>query len=390
MFQLRPSQKASWLGYVVAQHLLENYDEAIRILDEFTKVQQNVSAYNIEHSELLMYYAMLLMESGRHEAALDFLTENERSIVDKVNLMEFRGDLSLKMGRSADAEKIYRGLIDRNPENDLYYEKLLESLSIGVGVEGSADEEKLLALFDSLIELYPRALMPRWIPLKKLHGDRFRSYADRYLKQCLRKGVWALFVQLKFLYGDADKAAVLEGLYERYKTDMYTQQSLDGAEGPADPPTVEIYVNHLLAEHYSHVGRVEDALQLIDAQLAHTPTLTEFYALKGKVLYDAGNTLQASRCLDEAQSMDTADRFVNCLATRYMVEAGRFADAEEMAGKFTREGMRSVDNLNEMQCMWYLNTMAGTCLRMHRYADALQKCHEVNKVRLFRYRLSFR
>ena len=42
--------------------------------------------------------------------------------------------------------------------------------------------------------------------------------------------------------------------------------------------------------------------------------------------------------LDEAQSLDTADRYINCKCAKYMLRASRVKEAEEMCQKFTREG----------------------------------------------------
>ena len=40
--------------------------------------------------------------------------------------------------------------------------------------------------------------------------------------------------------------------------------------------------------------------------------------------------------MDEAQSLDTADRFVNCKCTKYLLRANQINTALDVAGKFTR------------------------------------------------------
>ena len=40
--------------------------------------------------------------------------------------------------------------------------------------------------------------------------------------------------------------------------------------------------------------------------------------------------------MDEAQSLDTADRFINCKCVRYMIRNGQLKEAAEIASKFTR------------------------------------------------------
>lgn len=39
LFVLRPTQRASWIGYAMSYHLLKDYDMALRILQEFDKSQ---------------------------------------------------------------------------------------------------------------------------------------------------------------------------------------------------------------------------------------------------------------------------------------------------------------------------------------------------------------
>ena len=40
LLHLRPAQRASWIGYAMAYHLLKDYDMALRILEEFRNTQQ--------------------------------------------------------------------------------------------------------------------------------------------------------------------------------------------------------------------------------------------------------------------------------------------------------------------------------------------------------------
>ena len=50
----------------------------------------------------------------------------------------------------------------------------------------------------------------------------------------------------------------------------------------------------------------------------------------------AGDINAAVYWLDEAQSLDMADRYINSKCAKYMLRAGRIADAELMCSKFTR------------------------------------------------------
>ena len=58
--------------------------------------------------------------------------------------------------------------------------------------------------------------------------------------------------------------------------------------------------------------------------------------MNGCVLQHAGDMGEAVMQLDEAQSLDTADRFMNCWCARYMLKNHMHAEAEQMCAKFTR------------------------------------------------------
>ena len=39
-----------------------------------------------------------------------------------------------------------------------------------------------------------------------------------------------------------------------------------------------------------------------------------------------------------------------------------------------------MENLNEMQCMWFQTECASSYMRLKQYGNALKKCHEVDRV----------
>jgi len=69
---------------------------------------------------------------------------------------------------------------------------------------------------------------------------------------------------------------------------------------------------------------------------------------------------------------------------KYMLLANRVPDAEEMCQKFTREGVSAMENLNEMQCMWFQTECANAFHRMGKFGEALKKCVEIDRVRSFK------
>lgn len=45
-----------------------------------------------------------------------------------------------------------------------------------------------------------------------------------------------------------------------------------------------------------------------------------------------------------------------------------------------QEGAAAVENLNEMQCMWFQTECALAYKDMNKFGEALKKCHEIERV----------
>uniref|UniRef100_A0AAQ6AKR7 N-alpha-acetyltransferase 15, NatA auxiliary subunit a n=1 Tax=Amphiprion ocellaris TaxID=80972 RepID=A0AAQ6AKR7_AMPOC len=373
LLQLRPAQRASWIGYAVAYHLLEDFEMAAKIVEEFRKTQQtSPDKVDYEYSELLLYQNQVLREAGLHKEALDHLNNYEKQICDKLAVEETRGELLLKLERPEEASEVYRRLQERNPENWAYYQGLEKALNI---------EERQKIYEDSWVK-FPKGLVPRRLPLSFLTGEKFRECLDSYLRMNFSKGCPPVFTTLKSLYTVKEKVTIIEELVVGYETclkgcRMFSENGeYDGKE---EPPTTLLWVQYFLAQHFDFIGQPNVALEYINAAIDSTPTLIELFLIKAKIYKHAGNIKEAARWMDEAQALDTADRFINSKCAKYMLKAGLIKEAEEMCSKFTREGTSAVENLNEMQCMWFQTECALAYKAMNKFGDALKKCHEIER-----------
>ena len=154
-----------------------------------------------------------------------------------------------------------------------------------------------------------------------------------------------------------------------------------------ESPTTLLWTYYYLAQHYDFLGDTRVALDYINYAMEHTLTLVELFVCKARIykvtelpgcravvkrvkawrtnliFYNdvivfylmffsltyynkssllpnfrqhAGNISEAVKCLDEAQSLDTADRYINSKCAKYMLRANMVSEAEAMCGKFTR------------------------------------------------------
>ncbi|XP_076665580.1 N-alpha-acetyltransferase 15/16 isoform X2 [Andrena cerasifolii] len=373
LFMLRPTQRASWIGFAISYHLLKDYEMALKILDTFRN--SPMICYDYEHSELLLYQNMVIQESGEAEQALKHLDKYSDQICDKVTVKETYGKLRLQLEQYAEAAQVYKDLLNINPENTTYYARLAEA-------ERHANPDETLAMLQRYEELFPRALAPRRLQLNYAGGDEFKSLVDRYLRRGLHKGVPPLFVNLRSLYSDQPKVDIIQSLVLQYKEALkvhghFSDQETENQQ--REPASALLWTYYYLAQHYDHLGLTEKALNEIDAAIEHTPTLIELFVTKGRIYKHAGNVQEAYKWLDEAQGLDTADRYINSKCAKYMLRANLIKEAEETCGKFTREGVLAMENLNEMQCMWIQTEAANAYKRLGKYGEALKKCHEVDR-----------
>jgi len=368
---LRPGQRASWIGYAMAYHLLKEHEMAIKILEEFRKTQP-VKPFDYEHSEMLLYQNMVFMDAEMYKEALEHLDTFDKQIVDRLSLKETKAKILLKLGRREEAEAIYREQLDRNPENWDYYAGLEDAVA-------ASSEENQLVIYAEAQKKFPRALAPKRLPLNFATGEKFRSLADSLMRQALHKGIPPLFVNMRSLYTDPEKVKILEEITLSYAENLKENEKFAKDDEEMESPTALLWTYYYLAQHFDLLGQSERAMHFINTALDHTCTLIELFLVKARIYKHAGDIHEAVKCLDEAQSLDTADRYINSKCAKYMLRAGMIKEAEEMCSKFTREGVSAMENLNEMQCMWFQTESASAYQGLGRLGDALKKCHEIDR-----------
>ena len=202
-----------------------------------------------------------------------------------------------------------------------------------------ASVDERIEFYKKYTEKYPRSDVPRKAPLVFLSGDTFKQSIDKYMQRAFHKGVPPLFKELKYLYKDASKVKTIEELMLAYvenltKSNYFSADTASGTE--QEPPTTLLWVYYYLAQHFDYLNQTEKALSYINIAIDYTPTLVELYMIKGKIYKHAGNFYEAVKWMDEAQSLDTADRFVNYKCSKYMLRADMIKEAQDIASKFTR------------------------------------------------------
>ncbi|VVC97607.1 unnamed protein product [Leptidea sinapis] len=152
-----------------------------------------------------------------------------------------------------------------------------------------------------------KAIAPRRLQLTEAQSQPiFEKLVDEYLRHGLHKGIPPLFVDLRSLYVDQFKADTIEKLILQYVENLSKNDKFSSSpDEERQPASALLWTYYFAAQHFDYKMDTARALTY--------------------------------QMLEEAQAMDTADRYVNSKCARYMLRAGHIKRAEEMCAKFTRE-----------------------------------------------------
>jgi N-alpha-acetyltransferase 15/16, NatA auxiliary subunit len=160
-------------------------------------------------------------------------------------------------------------------------------------------------------------------------GETFKKLVEPYITHGLTKGIPSLFADLKSLYVNKEKQAII-------KTVVETAREEYAKDSPSIEPTNYLWTLYFLTQHYSCISQPIKALSLLDIALTHTPTLPELHMCKARVLKRSGDLFGAARCLNDAQLLDGQDQFLNTKCGKYLLRAGMIEEVNMIFAMFTK------------------------------------------------------
>jgi tetratricopeptide (TPR) repeat protein len=376
MMQERPQLRQNWTALAVAYHLSGNYAEAENILKTYEEtLKQPPPKSDLEHSEATLYKNMIIYESGDIERALTHLNEVVKKSLDRSAALELKAKYLLELGRKEEAEKAYRVLLSRNSEYRAYFDGLEKAL--GLDQSNDADIEKLNELYQSYATKNARNDASRRIPLEFLQGEAFKTQADQYLRGKLNKGVPSTFPNIKSLYRDDEKKAVIEELVLGYASDKKTNGSTEDESNGDTSNRFEQSVLYFLAQHYNYVRSrdLQKAMQYIDKLLEMDAKSVDYNQTKARIYKHAGNIQKAAETINHARELEKGDRYINTKCAKYQLRNNENETALNTMSKFTRNETVGgpLGDLHDMQCMWYLLEDGEAYLRQTNYGLALKR-----------------
>ncbi|KAF7716912.1 N-terminal acetyltransferase A, auxiliary subunit [Penicillium ucsense] len=374
MLQARPGFRQNWTALAIAHHLSGDLEEAEKVLTTYEDTLKTPPPLtDMEHSEACLYKNSIIAETGNLERALEHLEKVGYRCTDVLAVMEMKADYLLRLGRKSEAADAYTALLDRNPENSVYYNGLVQAKEIA-----SDDHKALKSLYDEWVEKNPRGDAARRIPLDFLEGEDFKAAADAYLQRMLKKGVPSLFANIKLLYTNPAKRDAVQELVEGY----VSSPQQNGSTGNKDEFLASSY--YFLAQHYNYyLSRdLTKAMENVDKAIEIAPKAVEYQMTKARIWKHHGNTVRAAEEMEKARLLDEKDRYINSKAAKYQLRNNENDKALDNMSKFTRNETvgGALGDLHEMQCTWYLTEDGEAYLRQRKLGLALKRFHAVYNI----------
>lgn len=379
LLKLRPTNPGYWIGAIMSNYFTKRYSNALDLIKNFKdNILPSLTSKEYILSELLLFQAIILEDSGDLEGSLKLLENSKGDIVDKLGLDEIKTRVLLKQNKYPEAESIFRDLLKLNLDSKFAIEGIIKSKQLELPtstVEKESEvQNKLLVLLNELHELYPRSHYLNLLILKNTPVKSFEPVIRTYLDNQFKKGIPSNFVVLRKLYDSKEKAKIIENIALEFETKLRKNKSDE-----KDAKTL-IWVLLFLSKNYDYKKEYELAEKYINEAIELSSDIVELYLFKARLLKHAGKISEASQVMEHARNMDLSDRYINTKAVKYMLRNGEIDKAREIILLFSRpDAQDPVAELVEMQSLWYTYEIADAYRRKGDYGESLKYLYQIHK-----------
>lgn len=184
------------------------------------------------------------------------------------------------------------------------------------------------------------------------------------------------FANLKHLYSDPSKQKILPELVQKY-IDSGRSDTNEEPKRQGDTSKGASAAYYFLAQHYNYyLSRdLDKAMEYIEKALELEPESVDFTMTKARIWKHYGDTVEASKVMEQARALDGRDRHINTKSAKYQLRNNDHEAAIKTVGLFTRAETVGgpLADLHDMQCMWFLTEDGQSYARERKYGLALKR-----------------
>ncbi|KAL7716584.1 NMDA receptor-regulated protein [Entamoeba marina] len=343
----KTDNETNWIAKAVSAHLYGKLDIALESLNVYRKQFIKSSTPAVEQSEILVYNISLLKEKKNYKEALEMLTKNEHSIVDKIGYFERKADLELLCDEKQQAFDTYLSLLAMNPDKVDYYYGIASAL----GVTVTSLEDKLEQFLDICKKFSKKdddtssVMMLRALPMNESFKTSFKKMFDQ--------------------------------------VDSKTYYSIDAEQKYSEFTTLlGSLVTELTDSEDIKFAKLTDTQRLLKEGKTQT---IEYLCVKARVLKLQGKLTEAAEAMDSARELDKADRYLANRAAKYYFRSGDIDKGLDRFKLFVRkpgknEGPEKFDeNIDDLEVVWFISEYAEALFKAGRLDEAEKAAKRVLK-----------
>lgn len=358
----------NWISYAVAEHLCGGPDKAGSILDSFIKSMEKHMS-NQELSETLLYKARILEELNRYGEMLDFLITNRTKIRDTPTWNELATRAALGCQNFPEAEKLVLELLSINSENPVYFSWFFRAKQL------LTDEQKLQGLKE-LKEKFPKSTAVEREELNCLH-ENILDKLPEYLTKRIRKGIPSIFSDIKALLTEQPRGHIILEFVKDNVQSLTNEKKFLNSDKIEQPQNL-MWMLYLHTQLLDFFKMHDEAIEVVNKAITHTPTLPDLYLFRAKVLKHQGQLDKAAQSAEEARTLDYADRYLNNKAAKYLLRNNMITEAEDVMSVFSKEKANEL-NVHDMQSMWFELELAEAYFRIGNLPKAVEEFKWIEK-----------
>lgn len=417
----RPALRSSWVAFAVANYLVGDYHTAWDVAMRYQNMTDERGG-KYEESELLLFQNRCLELQGKYSEALEHLETNADKIVDRLALRIKTAELLVLLGRFAEAKEKWLSLTKEQVDNYRFHSGLQTAyLELDASLAKEMFNLKRLELpcmrltllpeqVTVLKDMYTTNFNKKDKAIKKIMlyvlsgtGSEFTAAIDEHLRYCLHNGIPALYHDICSLvrhpdpYNPSRNTFIVSNhtafrnhpvtvetvkLVNGYISNLKSNGTFDASpasDAVQETPSSLLWALFLKCHLLEMSGHLENALEVIDEAIEHTPTALDMYIKKGKLLRKSGSLDEAANTIDYCRALDLQDRYLNNKTTKYLMRACRIQQAMDTIAMFTKHDGDPEHTLHDLQCNWYELEQAEAFARQKQWGMALKKFCAVQK-----------